>query len=302
MTDEAKTNAEVAGPVGFSSEPGATSSENQAGFASASAPQGESQLPAAPLFRSGPEPDLWRGRDLLIFIGFAVGWAFVSGLLLLAGYAVLKPLLGWRTSPLALVDNTFFELLAQLVFYAPVVILVVLLVSAHYGLPFWAGISWRWPERSRVVKFLFGGVLLSFVVLLGSALMPDRRPFPLEKMFSSPSAAYALGAFAVLIAPFMEELIFRGVLFAFFEHLIGLRLAVVASALLFAILHYSEYAGAWTHLGMILLVGLVFSLARAFTKSVAPSFLLHTAYNGTLMLALFVGTHHFHNLQAVGGS
>ena len=82
----------------------------------------------------------------------------------------------------------------------------------------------------------------------------------MKKCSPRPAAAYALGAFAVLIAPFMEELIFRGVLFAFFERLIGLRSTVVASALLFAALHYFEYQGAWTHLGMILAVGLVFSL------------------------------------------
>lgn len=258
----------------------------------------EAERPASCL----PEPDPWRGRDLFLFAGFSVIWAFLSGFLLLSGYAILRPLMGWRTSPSALVENTFFGLLVQLVLYGPLLVFVILLVTVRYRLPFWAGIRWRWPGRGSAVKLLLSGVLLALAVALGSALLPDRKDFPLEKMFSSPAAAYALGAFAVLIAPFMEELIFRGILFAFFERLMGLRWAVVASALLFAALHYFEYEGAWTHLGMILVVGVVFSLARALTGSLAPSFLLHTAYNGTFILALFLGTHLFRNLQSLGGA
>jgi len=263
-------------------------------------------LPHAPtLFGSAPlqpQPELWRATDLLLFVGFSVIWAFLSGALVLVAYVVLRPWMGWTTPPSALVDNTFFGLFVQLVLYGPLLLYIILLVVVHYRLPFWRGIHWQWPSAGNAVKLLFTGVLLALVVALGSALMPDRKGFPLEKMFSSPSAAYALGAFAVLIAPFMEELIFRGVLFAFFERLAGLRWAVAASALLFAALHYPEYQGAWTHLGMILFVGIVFSLARALTGSVAPSFLLHTAYNGTFIMALFLGTHHFRNLQTLGGT
>ena len=272
--------------------------------------KGSSELPdeapkpaviaVTPMFAQ-PELEPWRARDLLLFAGFSIIWAFLSGFLLLAVYAMLRPVMGWKTPTSALVDNTFFGLLVQLVLYGPLLLYIVLLVVMHYRLAFWAGISWRWPGGAKAFRFFSGGVLLAFFVFVGSALLPDRRNFPLEKMFSSPSAAYALGAFAVFIAPFMEELIFRGVLFAFFQRLAGLRWAVVVTALLFAALHYPEYEGAWTHLGMILIVGVVFSLARAITGSLAPSFLLHTAYNGTFMLALFLGTHHFKSLQAFSG-
>jgi membrane protease YdiL (CAAX protease family) len=238
----------------------------------------------------------------VLFVGFAVCWAFLSGLLLMAGYVVFRPVMGWRMPPSALVENTFFGLLVQLVLYGPLLLYVILLVIVQYRLPFWAGIRWRWPGDRVALRFFSAGVLLAILVFLGSALVPDRRHFPLEKMFSSPSAAYALGAFAVLVATFMEEIIFRGVLFAFLERLAGLRWAVALTAVLFGALHYPEYQGAWTHLAMILVVGFVFSLARALTGSLAPSFLLHTAYNATFMLALFVGTHYFKNLQALGVS
>jgi len=265
-------------------------------------PPAEAGAPAAtpPLFAAmgSKPPDLWRARDLLLFVAFSAAWLVASLLLSVAAYAALRPLTGWQTPVSRLSDNTFFALFVQLVLYAPILLYIFLLVVVHYRQPFWAGVGWRWPGRAQAVKLLFCGVLLAAVVAAGSALLPDRRGFPLERLFSSPLAAYALGAFAVLVAPFMEELIFRGVLFAFCERLAGLRWAVVVTALLFAALHYPDYEGAWTHLGMILIVGLVFSVARGVTGSLAPSFLLHTAYNATFMFALFVGTRHFRNLEA----
>jgi membrane protease YdiL (CAAX protease family) len=130
-------------------------------------------------------------------------------------------------------------------------------------------------------------------VQLAPALFPDRQHFPLQEYFTSPSVAYTVGIFAVLVAPWMEELIFRGVLFAIFEDRVGLRFAVVTTAILFTAMHVPEYRGAWNHLFLLLLVGLVFSLARGLTGSLAPSVVLHTAYNFSQLVMLYFATEHF---------
>ena len=251
-----------------------------------------------------PGPVEWKGLDVLFFLLFSAVWLVLSQFLSLAGYAVLRPLMGWRTpaSDLARGDNAIFVVAAQLVFYAPVFLYIVLVVVLQYHQTFSVGIRWRWPNFRQGVRFLLAGVLLAMVVLAGSALLPDRKDFPMEKLFTSPSAVYAVGGLAVLIAPFMEELVFRGVLFSFFERLGGFRIAVPLTALLFAALHYPEYAGAWTHVSMILVVGLVLSVARAATRSLVPSFLLHTAYNATFIGLLFLGTHGFQNLRGIAGA
>jgi uncharacterized protein len=246
-----------------------------------------------------PQPVVWKGLDVLLFLLFSAIWLFLSQLLSLAGYAALRPLMGWRTPASALVlnENATFVVAAQLVFYAPVLLYIFLVVVLQYHQAFGVGIRWRWPSFRQGVRFLLAGLLLAMVVLAGSAILPDRKDFPMEKLFTSPSAVYAVGGLAVLVAPFMEELVFRGVLFSFFERLGGFRTAVPATAVLFAALHYPEYAGAWTHVFMILVVGLVLSVARAATGSLVPSFLLHTAYNATFIGLLFLGTHGFQNLH-----
>jgi len=91
----------------------------------------------------------------------------------------------------------------------------------------------------------------------------------------------------------VEEVVFRGLLFAIFERAMGWRFAVVTTAVLFAGLHAPEYWHAWNHLIMILVVGLVFSLARGATGSLAPSIILHLGYNSLIMTGLFVSTQHF---------
>ena len=144
-----------------------------------------------------------------------------------------------------------------------------------------------------------GGIALALFTLVALVLLPDKQSFPLEQLFTSRRAAYLVGGFAVLVAPFMEELIFRGVLFAFLENLVGLRFAVVSTALMFAALHVPEYWGAWHHAALILLVGVAFSAARGLTGSLAPSVILHFAYNTTLMTGLFIGSERFREIQGV---
>ena len=91
----------------------------------------------------------------------------------------------------------------------------------------------------------------------------------------------------------VEELVFRGLLFAIFERAVGMRFAVVATAVLFAGLHIPEYWHAWNHMFMILVVGVVFSLARGMTGSLTPSIILHIGYNSLMMTGLFFSTQHF---------
>jgi membrane protease YdiL (CAAX protease family) len=148
----------------------------------------------------------------------------------------------------------------------------------------------------NTVRYLLGGAALSLVVMIIPPLLPEKKGFPLEKMFNSPASAYAIAAFAVLVAPLMEELLFRGLLFAFFEKHGGITFAIISTAVLFAGLHIPEYWGAWNNVVMILVVGLTFSIVRGLTGSLTPSFVLHLAYNGTLMFLLYLQTQHFHKM------
>lgn len=246
-----------------------------------------------------PAPEPWTLLDLLFFIIFFFAALFVTGFLGLAGYTLLKPIMGWHGSAQALGKNTFFLLGVQFAFYILLFGYVYFLVVFHYRLRFWEGMKWGHLTGRRVERYIAAGVAMTIVVQLLPAFLPDKSHFPLEKMFSSPESSYAMAAFAVIIAPFMEELIFRGVLFSIFEARVGLVFAVIATAVLFAAMHIPEYSGAWDHVFLIFLVGLILSLTRGLTKSLAPSVVLHVTYNGCLMIGLFFATSHFRMMQGL---
>ena len=265
-------------------------------------PEATSVAQPAPMFASPvaePPRRPWRGRDLLIFIVLGVVWLFLSQFGCLAVYAILKPIVGWRLTVYDLAQNAIFAVVAQLVYYAPLFLYIYILVAVQYHLPFWEGIRWRWPGGRQAGRIFMSGIVLAIGLIIVEAWLPQNKSFPLEKLFSSPASAYTLAVFSVTVAPFMEEIIFRGVFFAFFERMVGIRFALVVTALLFASIHAPEYWGAWSGLSLILVVGFVCSAARAITKSVVPGVILHVAYNGTLMALLFVGTHHFRHLPAL---
>ena len=243
-----------------------------------------------------PLPEQWRIRDLLIFLLYGLLSLLVANVLVFVGYAVLRPLFHWAIPIQKLQTNVPFVLTLQLVWYVLLFAYIYLFVRFYYKTSFLSTLNWKKLSAHHTVRYLLGGAALSLVVMIIPPLLPEKKGFPLEKMFNSPASAYAIAVFAVLVAPFMEELLFRGLLFAFFEKHGGLTFAIVSTALLFAGLHIPEYWGAWNNVVMILVVGLTFSIVRGLTGSLTPSFVLHLAYNGTLMLMLFLQTQHFQKM------
>jgi len=257
----------------------------------------ESTLP--PAQESPPRP--WGLRELLLFIAFVPVGLFAANLLVSFGYALLRSIMHWHLTKQQLATNPFFLLALQTVFYVLMLAFIYFLVTVDHRQPFWATLRWRRIAVWRALACLAGGALMTFAIALLPPVLPDSTRFPLESLFNSRAAAYAIGAFAILVAPFVEEVIFRGVLFAIFESQVGLRFAILMTAILFGGLHVPEYWGAWNHMFLIFLVGLVFSLARGRTGSLAPSVFLHAGYNASMMLGLFLSTEHFRNLRMLPG-
>lgn len=256
----------------------------------------DSTPPVAPP-PSAPQPPVWNLGDLGLLLGLGAVALAVAYATVTIGYVSLSPFTGWRVPPVGTLENAFLSLALQLVFYLFLLGVIYALVAIRKRLPFWNAMKWRNPSLGRVLGYAAGGMILSIAVQLAPAIFPDRSDFPLRQFFTSPATACAVGAFAVLVAPLMEEMIFRGVLYSIFEDQVGRVFAIVSTAVLFAGLHIPEYRGAWNHLFLLLIVGLVFSLARGLTGSLVPSVILHTAYNLTQLVTLFIATDHFRAIE-----
>ncbi len=102
----------------------------------------------------------------------------------------------------------------------------------------------------------------------------------LEREAASPTqGSGAVFLLAVLVAPFIEELFFRGVLFTGLRARLGVGLAAAASAAVFALGHAYQFAGY-----QVFAVGIVLALAMQRTGTLWTPVLIHAGWN--LLLAL----------------
>ena len=183
--------------------------------------------------------------------------------------------------------NVFVLLPAQLVAYTLTVGFMVLLVWVRYRTPFLAAVRWNAPARPVALRALTLGAGLGVMVVILESLLQRWIPksLPIDEFFRKPSFAYAMAAFAILIAPVVEELFFRGFLFPALARLLGTVLAVGLTGGLFALLHGAQLAFAWVPMLLLFVVGTVLTVARARTNSVATSVLIHMSYN-TMIFAV----------------
>ena len=90
-----------------------------------------------------------------------------------------------------------------------------------------------------------------------------------------------MGILTVLAAPFFEEVLFRGVLFAGLRDSLGPWTAGLASSMLFALLHSDPQA-----LLVLTVLGGIFAALYHKTGSLWPAILAHSLWNGATVAAM----------------
>jgi membrane protease YdiL (CAAX protease family) len=160
---------------------------------------------------------------------------------------------------------------------------------------FFRSIGWGWRPRFTpvTVVFIFIGIFVANVALalvfekLG--MKPDTTPF--DELLKAPAARIAVAVFAVISAPFVEEVVYRGVLYPAVARRVGRIAAIVIVSTLFLYVHWEQYAGEAAYLVPLGLLSLVLTSLRAYSGSLLPSFALHLLFNAVqVSLILTTGT------------
>jgi membrane protease YdiL (CAAX protease family) len=261
------------------------------------------QLPAQPAPRPwplAPEPEPLFGLPEVLFVFLAALLALlVCGELALVIAHHLPSLSRIRSADLAPVDPTDDPrvlLPAQLVAYLLIFAGLWRLFAHHFGIGFFRALSWRWPPRWFL--FLAAGALLGLAVQFTSNWLPTPPELPIDKMLRTASDAWLMTAFGILIAPFAEEVFFRGLLFPALTRRTGALASMLVTSLLFGAIHAPQLSGAWIQITCIIFVGCVLTAVRWRFHSLASSTLVHAGYNGVLFAVLFIQTRGFTNLSA----
>jgi uncharacterized protein len=209
----------------------------------------------------------------------------------LAAQRLLYP----KAAFLQVVTYPMVTVLAQGLAYLMILAFMISIVKRMPGQDFWQAIRWNWPQHWSV--FLLAGVTLAFALQAIARFLPMPKELPMDRFFRTPSEAWALSLFSVSFAPLLEELFFRGFLYPVLVRRFGVAIAVLTTAAGFSLIHAPQLGRAWGPVLVIFMVGLALTIARAVTKSVAASLLMHMAYNGALSILLFVGTDGFRHLE-----
>ena len=124
-----------------------------------------------------------------------------------------------------------------------------------------------------MILFLVALVAIGFVVL---------RFVPLQDMLPILGAFFAIGFLAVVVAvaPLVEELVFRGLLYGWLAGRWGKTVGWIVSSLAFAAAHTEP-----AHIVLVLPLGLLFGWLRQRTDSLLPSLVAHIANNGLALVA-----------------
>jgi len=170
-----------------------------------------------------------------------------------------------------------------------ILLFIYFTITLKYNAAFFQSLKWRPRSEIRVSRYIPVGIVLALAVLGTSTLFPNPQESPIEKLLKVPLTAFLFATLGVLVAPFVEEVVFRGFLYPVVERRLGKTSALVVTALLFSGVHVSQLWGSWPAIVLITVVGFTLSSVRAYTDALLPSFIIHLSYNSTICLLFLVG-------------
>jgi membrane protease YdiL (CAAX protease family) len=282
-----------------------------------SAENGPAALPGDPIAHAAGEPtaayqpqrvlpeDLrvsWSWPHFTIFILFAFSSFILVQTALALYYAPHRPLTQKQLEQY-LLNKPQFLFGSNILWYASIFLFLYVTLAVLRGLPFWTSLGWKKlkytvsPASSPWVYF-FSGCLLAILVSLATLSVHTNDKAPIQEVMRNRNSAILLMSMAVLVAPLVEETVFRGYLYPLFAKSFGIVPGILLTGILFGLMHGYQLGWTWGVVIMLILVGITFTFVRARTGTVFASFLLHLGYNSMIALAAVIQTHGFTQFPA----
>jgi membrane protease YdiL (CAAX protease family) len=249
----------------------------------------------------------WDFVDMVIFLFFAIGILFVVNTVL-ATLAISFDFVKPDSIDQFAKSNAGFIVLRQIVWFSLLLTYLYAVVRMRSEGPGWRTLGWRGlpgqatPVDGRelpnpllrvlgqIAALLAGGALLAFLIQVATLFVGTEKNLPIQALFTDRRSFLYLMGFGLAVAPLVEETIFRGFLYPVLARRFGIIAGVVFTGMFFGLMHAEQLWGGWGEIGLLVVVGIVFTAARASSGSVTVSYLLHLGYNGLLFLGTYVAT------------
>ena len=240
----------------------------------------------------------WSWPHFVVFIFYALSSFFLVQMTLILYYAPHRALPP-KELERYLLNKPQFLFGTNLLWYASIFLFLYVTLGVLREKPFWRSLGWK-RLRSNISAgtanpwaYFLSGCGLAIFVFIASSQVHTNNKMPIEEVLKNRSSAMLLMAMAVLVAPLVEETVFRGYLYPLFAKSFGIVPGILLTGVLFGLMHGSQLGWTWGIVGLLILVGVIFTFARAHTGTVLASFLLHLGYNSMIALATIIGTHGF---------
>lgn len=193
----------------------------------------------------------------------------------------------------------------------PVVVYVALLATVGYGPSVWwcRFASKRWGTGDlgtdigltpRLTDLGWGPVIwlgaLGAQLAIGAVVIALDVPLVgntegIDEIRADRTYVVSLVITAVIAAPIVEEMVFRGVVMRGLRSRLPLVVVIVAQGLLFGAVHVDPVRGTG-NVGLVLVlsgVGIAFGVAVALLGRIGPSIVAHAIFNGAVLLIVLTG-------------
>jgi membrane protease YdiL (CAAX protease family) len=211
------------------------------------------------------EKAFWSYEDLMLFLGAAFPVYVISA---------------WAMKSIHFPSRGVQQVAFQSTLYA-FMLGVLYGLLARYGRPFWRSLRWTFSFR-WVSLYIIGGPVLAVALAMLAAALHASAETVVENLVTDHLSRILVMVMVCFLAPIFEEMVFRGFLLGLFQKSMADGVAVILTAIPFALLHAGTVRWSWQSMLVIGLAGVAFGYARVRTGSTTAAAILHIGYNSTL--------------------
>ena len=204
----------------------------------------------------------------------------------------------------------------NLLWFALILFFLYITLAVLRDMPFWQSLGWKKLEsrpgegKGRPWMYFLSGCGLSLFVAIAGSRVKDVDNVPIQEFLKNRTGAMLLMTMAVLVAPLVEETVYRGYLYPVLARITsavlqffgmelssatrtGVMTSILLTGTLFGLMHAPQLGYTWGLVGLLTLVGVLFTFVRAWTGTVVASYLLHLGYNSMLAFTSIIATKGF---------
>jgi hypothetical protein len=185
--------------------------------------------------------------------------------------SVLRLAVRFHLLPRSEIMNPGFAL--QVAVVTSLSLALYLVLKFRHDQPVLQPLGWVWPRTAYMVVALLGGLFLASGVALYLNFRSQSQP---------PMGVVELLVVGFVLGPMLEESLFRGCLLPLLAQTTGSGIAVILTAILFALFHQPADVAHWISFTA---TGVAYGWIRVSSRSTAAATVMHATYNLVLFLS-----------------